>query len=224
MGEAFLDRDQKLLVIYSDIILYGSSASPELAQQVASDIESAWNEACATAAIGNTHCEIRFAIKGIHKPGITPEEVWYNDDPRKNYFRVEPFAEGNISFVDGIGSNTGYFLLDNLLNQSTTAAHEYGHTLGLVHPADIDFRGKGQPGIMYPRGTLVDPEYQYDPLAVAGMPGGTLHPRHRKVLASDVALLKPEQWLFRDNKAVAGTFTSIYHEAQVPPVANVHLA
>lgn len=224
MGEALLDQDARQLVIYSDIILYGSSATPELAFQVAADIQQAWNDACATAYLAGIHCDVRFIITGQHKPGITPEEVWYNDQPRNNYFRVEPFAEGNISFVDGIGSNTGYFLADNLLRQSTTAAHEYGHTLGLFHPADLDLRGKGQPGIMYPRGTLVDPEYQYDPLVEAGSPGGTLHPMYRKVLPADIALLKPEQWLFRNNKAVVGAFTSIYHEAQVPPATNVHPA
>lgn len=82
----------------------------------------------------------------------------------------------NISFVDGLNSNTGYFLLDNLLNGSTTAAHEFGHTLGLDHPHNLDIRGKGVPGIMYPRGTIVDPPYQYDPNAAPGKPGGTMNP------------------------------------------------
>ena len=99
-----------------------------------------------------------------------------------NYFRVEEFSESHISFVDGIGSNTGYFKLDNLLNNSTTAAHEFGHTLGLLHPEHLDIRGKGAPGIMYPRGTIVDPHFQYDPDAEPAATGGTMNPFHRKVL------------------------------------------
>ena len=83
-------------------------------------------------------------------------------NPRNNFFRIEEFATGNISFTDGIGSNSGYFKLENLYKGSTTAAHEYGHTIGLEHPVILDIRGKGQPGIMYPRGTLVDPQFQYD--------------------------------------------------------------
>ena len=68
-----------------------------------------------------------------------------------------------MAFLCGwVGCNTGYFKLENLYKGSTTAAHEYGHTLGLQHPADLDLRGKGIPGIMYPRGTLVDPQFQYD--------------------------------------------------------------
>lgn len=45
---------------------------------------------------------------------------------------------------------------------SSTEAHEFGHSLGLWpgtkkgHPKE-NLLGKGQPGIMYPRGTIVDP-------------------------------------------------------------------
>jgi hypothetical protein len=139
--------------------------------------------------------------------------VWYNDNPRFNFFRIEEHAMGNISFVDGIGSNTGYFKLDNLLQTPTTAAHEYGHTIGLVHPVDLDIRGKGMPGMMYPRGTLCDPEFQYDPTAEPGKPGGTLNPHFRKVKVSDIEDLKLHKLFFNeDNRAAVGDFSSIYHE------------
>ncbi len=98
-------------------------------------------------------------------PDLKPETVWYNDDPKLNFFRVEDYATGNISFVDAIGSNTGYLKLDNLLQTSTTIAHEYGHTLGCVHPQILDIRGGLEPAIMYPRGTICDPSLQYDPNA-----------------------------------------------------------
>ena len=49
------------------------------------------------------------------------------------------------------------FLVDNLKQTSTTAAHEYGHTIGLVHPDVLDLRGGRELGIMYPRGTICDP-------------------------------------------------------------------
>ena len=93
---------------------------------------------------------------------------------------------GRISFVDGLGCNTGYFLLENLYKGSTTAAHEYGHTLGLDHPRILDIRGHGLPGIMYPRGTLVDGQYQYEPAMAAGLRGVTMQPMHRRVKEQDV--------------------------------------
>jgi hypothetical protein len=123
----------------------------------------------------------------------------------------------NISFVDGIGSNTGYFKLDNLLQTSTTAAHEYGHTIGLIHPDNLDIRGKGIPGIMFPRGTICDPQFQYDPAAEPGKPGGTLNPQHRKVLQSDIEDLKLHRLFFNEkNRAIVGEFSSLYHEKHIP--------
>jgi hypothetical protein len=113
--------------------------------------------------------------------------------------------------VDGLGSNTGYFKLENLYSGSTTAAHEFGHGLGLDHPAELDIRGKGRPGIMYPRGTWVDPPFQYDSTALPGAPGGTMHPMHRRVLGTDIKLLKLHRLGFSHGVAPLGGFTSVFH-------------
>ncbi|HUS00197.1 MAG TPA: hypothetical protein VMY77_00635 [Chitinophagaceae bacterium] len=83
----------------------------------------------------------------------------------------------------------------------------------MEHPADMDHRGKGIPGIMYARGTLVDPQYQYDPSVPAGAVGGTMHPMYRKVLPADIASLNWEQLAFKNNKAVVGEFTNVFHES-----------
>ncbi|MGB3090442.1 MAG: peptidase M10, partial [Chitinophagaceae bacterium] len=152
-----------------------------------------------------------FRITSSFEPAIADINIYQNLDPRNNYFRIEEFAHGNISFVDGLGCNTGYFKLENLYKASTTAAHEYGHTLGLEHPHDLDLRGKGVPGIMYPRGTLVDPQYQYEPDKPAGAKGGTLYPIYRKVLQADIEKLRLDKLEFENNKAVLGEFSSVWH-------------
>jgi len=64
---------------------------------------------------------------------------------------------------------------------------------------------------MYPRGTLVDPQFQYDPTKPAGVTGGTMHPMYRKVFPRDVAALKLDRLRFKDNKAILGDFTNVYH-------------
>lgn len=215
MGEAELHTNSHQLVINSVFFFYGDAASRELSWQIANDISTHWNEPKAGIKIAGDLFEVRFEIDGIYEPDLDPEKVWYNDNPRFNFFRIEEFANGNISFVDGIGSNTGYFLLDNLLQTSTTAAHEYGHTLGLIHPTNLDIRGTATPGIMYPRGTIVDPPFQYDPNAPAGQPGGTMNPAHRKVLPADIANLKLHKLFFNNGKAIVGEFTSLYHEKQM---------
>lgn len=219
MGEAELHTITQQLVIHSVFFFYGDAATRDLSIQIANDIGNHWNEPKAKIKIGGNLYDVRFEIDGIYEPGLDPEKVWYNDNPRYNFFRIEEFAAGNISFVDGIGSNTGYFKLDNLIQTSTTAAHEYGHTLGLIHPEILDIRGKSTPGIMYPRGTIVDPEFQYDPNAAPGPGhGGTLNPAHRKVLAGDIEDLKLHKLFFTNGRAVVGDFSSLYHEKHRLPI------
>ncbi len=214
MGEVtIIEEDHHQVIIRSVFHFYGNAADEEISKTIADDIASQWNEPAATILLRKKWYAIRFIIEGYYRPELTSEEVFTNTDPVNNYFRIENFAAGNISFVDGIGSNTGYFLRENILHHSTTGAHEYGHTLGLEHPGDLDYRGRGVPGLMYPRGTLVDPEFQYDPSVPAGQKGGTLNPFKRKVLISDIEDLKIDKLGFADNRAPLGEFTSVWHDA-----------
>jgi hypothetical protein len=218
MGEAELQPQRNLLTIHALLIFYGDAANDELSTQIARDVEDHWNEADGKVQVHESWFSkklysIKFNIEGRYDRALTPEMVFENTNPRNNYFRIEEFATGNISFVDGINSNTGYFKLDNLLNNSTTAAHEFGHTLGLDHPHELDIRGRGKPGIMYPRGTLVDPQFQYSPEVAAGEKGGTLNPFTRIVLQADIQDLHLDKLDFDKNGlAMLGGFTSIWHE------------
>ena len=211
MGEVEIDSHKKLLFIHSHIITYGGAADVELTEQIRDEIETMWNEPQIPVTFDSTPVFIRFRITAELKADISELDVLQNLDPRNNYFRIEEYALGNISFVDGIGCNSGFFKLENLYNGSTTAAHEYGHTIGLDHPKDLDLRGKGVPGIMYPRGTLVDPPFQYEPSAPAGQKGGTMHPMYRKVLPEDILKLKLHRLRFRNQKAILGEFSNVYH-------------
>ncbi len=217
MGEAELDKNNLVLNIHANLIFYGNAANEILAKQIATDVAAHWNEPAALVRIQHEWYKVNFVINGFYVATITDIEVYENIDPRKNYFRIEEFAKGNISFVDDVKSNTGYFKLDNLLNNSTTAAHEFGHTLGLDHPANIDIRGKGIPGIMYPRGTIVDPPFQYDPAAAPGAQGGTMNPFTRKVLLTDIEDLHLNDLSFDTNShAIVGEFSSVWHDAHIP--------
>jgi hypothetical protein len=210
MGEVELENSRQLY-IHSHIITYGHVATPELTEQIRDEIETMWNEPQALITIQSIPLMVRFKITAEFRQHISDIDVYRNTDPRNNYFRIEEFALGNISFVDGINCNTGFFKLENLYKGSTTAAHEYGHTIGLDHPDDLDIRGKGTPGIMYPRGTLVDPQFQYDPSKPAGVTGGTMHPMYRKVLQEDITHLKLHKLRFHNNRAILGEFTNVYH-------------
>jgi hypothetical protein len=218
MGEAEWIKPENRILIRSDFYFYGEAASAELADIIASDIANHWNEPGGIVYLRNNPCRVEFIVRGFYEKELNPESVWYNTDPRANYFRIEAFSPVHVSFVDGIQCNTGYFKLDNLLNHSTTAAHEYGHTLGLDHPDIMDIRGQGRPGIMYPRGTLCDPGFQYDPLALPLGPGGTMDPRHRVVLPEDIDHLRLHRLSWNEKGfAVVGDFSSVYHEKAEQP-------
>jgi hypothetical protein len=210
MGEAEI-TSSNIITIRSHLIIYGNSADDVVTDRIRDEIETMWNEPKAIVNLQDVSFEIVFRITAEINKGISELEVLQNIDPRTNYFRIEEYVNGNISFVDGIGCNTGHFKLENLYEGSTTAAHEYGHTLGLDHPKELDLRGKGVPGIMYPRGTLVDPEFQYDPAKPAGVTGGTMHPRHRKVFQTDVEQLKLHKLSWHNSTAIIGDFTNVYH-------------
>jgi hypothetical protein len=215
MGEVEIINNQ--LIVHAVIFIYGDAANDDIARYVAGDIAHFWNAANGTVTIRNRQYHVLFNMEGIWAKQLEPEMIFENTNPRNNYYRIEEYANGKISFVDGLNSNTGYFLLDNLLHNSTTAAHEFGHSIGLDHPEETDIRGKGVPGIMYPRGTITDPEFLYDPKALPFGPGGTMNPYKRKVLQQDIDNLKLHTLDFNNSAfAVLGGFSSIWHQKHQP--------
>lgn len=213
--EAVLDEQHREVIIFSELTLYGTCADPALARRIANDIESAWNGPHAQVIVSGIPYSVGFSIRGNYVPEW---RAWLliqlNRSKRNLFVRIEEKTNSSmagISYWDGDG-NTGEFRLSDILPEdSTTAAHEYGHGLGLLHPDNMDIRGSGRPGIMYPRGTLTDREYQWNPAATAGKEGGTLNPGYRKVTEDDIRSLRLDQKLGNRKSAPLGSLSNVFH-------------
>jgi hypothetical protein len=217
MGIAEINNNTNTICIKANLFFYGNVANDALSKQIADDINLFWNIIDGHAMIGGRGYGFILNTTGFYAPNLLQKDVMENTNPLNNFFRIEEKAIEDISFVDGVNSNTGYFKLDNLLNNSTTAAHEFGHTIGLEHPEELDIRGQGTPGIMYPRGTIVDAHFQWNPAGAAGdsSNGGTMNPYHRKVLQKDIDDLHLEKLRFKNGLAVVGAFSSVWHNAYI---------
>ncbi len=212
MGTVELIISEKTAWIKAAIVIYGSAASEQLAKQLESETAAMWNEPNGQTFIDGVMYQVKFEVPYVFVPLLDSKMVTDNKNPNYNFIRIEDYLPGNISFVDGLGANTGCYMTENLYEGSTTAAHEFGHMLGLPHPDDNDLRGKGIPGIMYARGTIVDQQYQYDIYAQPGAAGGTMHPKNRKVQQFDIDHLNLAALNYIENKAVIGDFTNIFHQ------------
>ncbi len=213
-----IDLKSLELTVMSKFHLYGTLASSDLLDLFYTNIHDQWGaEPWNVEYLGKSFV-LNFETSVSHEPMVTREEIHRNKDLRNIYIAIEESSKVHISFVDGRGSNTGYFMLSNILQDgSTTIAHEYGHMLGLwphsitAHPSDLDQRGMGKPGIMYPRGTIVDPEFQYSPEARPGEKGGTLDPKHRQVNEKDILMLMTQIRPLNEGAASFGKLTNKYH-------------
>ncbi len=218
-----IDESSNVLTVNSQFHLYGTLATEDLIPLFESNIHNQWGSQDWPVVFEARSYILRFSTEVRLSPQITREDISRNVDQRNIYIAIEESSIVHISFADGRGSNTGYFMHSNIVQEgSTTIAHEYGHMLGLwpdsltSHPTDLDQRGQGMPGIMYPRGTLVDPQYQYDPAAIAGHDGGTLDPKHRAVNQNDINVLMTQMKRYDEHKAVLGKLSNRHHLPFLP--------
>ena len=185
---AIRNEQDKIVTISAKLIFYGKEATDELAQKIADEIRNMYHEPKAFILLDEEAYEVRMRID---YEVISFEEViqlaFKNTNFRYNFIRLEAQNHVTRSFMGfGLGDNVGHWITSDNLGDSTTAAHEFGHALGLDHPQQIDFRGLGNPGIMAPRGTIVDAHLQWNPAVAAGEYGGTLKPFHRRVQAYEI--------------------------------------
>lgn len=211
MSTIEIDINNRQLLINSIFHCYGDAVSEQLVDNIKQEIETMWNAPQATLMLEEKIFAIRFKVTTVLYHLINKETILSSEYPAINFIRIEEQSKINISYVDGVGSNTGYFITANMQVGTTSMAHEFGHLMGLKHPEITDCRGEGRPHIMYPRGSLVDPEFQYDSQAKAGEVGGTLNPIYRVVTQQNIEELNIVISI-QNHEFVLGKNTNRYHE------------
>jgi hypothetical protein len=184
-GSALIQRDDTAGVIryISQLNYTGPAATPENALDSAEEISRMWNESNAKVVLDGRTYRTEFVISytlNRYIPWFTDRSCGENHILVKNMEHADDRSNYEVSGSDGT------FYTSDDLGHSSTAAHEYGHGLGLQHN-DGDQGHARVPGIMFARGTRVAPRFQYDPHAHSGAAGGTVNPVLRHVRAEDVA-------------------------------------
>ncbi|MCF0057870.1 hypothetical protein [Dyadobacter sp. CY356] len=184
--------EKNQIEITSRLYLYGSQATEEIGNMIIDEINSMYNEPEVFVEIDRKQMKVLFSIGfKLISASEAMMRAAVNFNYKNNFIRIEDENRITRSFMGyGIGDNVGHWLTSDNLGTSTTAAHEFGHSLGLDHPVNLDFRGiDSPPPIMAPRGSLVNPQYQWEPTAKAGEFGGTMNPKYRKVTKEEVLLI-----------------------------------
>lgn len=217
---AHLDTNQKTIQIQARLIFYGSEATPEAAQAIVEEINRMYNEPHAEVKVGNETYRVFFVIEyALLMTDEAPRLIAQNDDFKNNFIRLEKENIVTRSFMGfGLGDNVGHWIVSDQLGLSTTAAHEFGHGLGLNHPSRLDYRGSGSPPpIMAPRGTIVDAQYQWEPSAQAGEVGGTMKPFHRRVTVGEIQQIVENITIRSDKSAYLGKLSNIVFDEMGRP-------
>ena len=192
-----LDREAGLAKIQGTIIFYGPQATEAVALAAATEVQTYWNGGTDTfpatqylsTQIDGKSVQVVFDISyQLVSAEVAKSMLATNPSPELTFIEILQgvAANGDRSYMTDLGANTGVWYLSDDIGKSTTVAHEYGHGMGLAHPIESDWRGRGQPDIMSPRGTIVDAEYQWSVTAPAGGAGGTISPYKRRVIQWDI--------------------------------------
>jgi hypothetical protein len=202
-ASALVFRDDKTATLnfITQINFQGSALTPQNAYASAVEISRLWNESRASVRYLGKVYRTRFVIS------YTVNDAWRimrdTSSCAENYVQIEPMRQsGDRSFYELFGRNGTFYTSDDL-GHSTTVAHEYGHGLGLEHD-DYNQLAAPVPGIMFARGTLVKPQFQWNPSVQPGAPGGSVNPKYRKVRAADIAKLDLGTLKFVGNYACLG--------------------
>ena len=188
-----------VITLVTKINYTGPLATRAIAYAATAEISRMWNEPRAVVTYEGRPYRVEFLL-GYAIPWA------FNYDSGscgENTVEIRNAGVGGDRSYYTLFGRYGVFFTSDEIGVSTTTAHEYGHGLGLDHD-DYDQRTARVPGIMFARGTLVRPEFQWNPSSAPGAPGGSINPFYRHVRKSDVLKIALSRVLFRNGFGCLG--------------------
>lgn len=175
-----LHPQDKILKIETLIYLYGDDieiAKDYIVQEVESRINQTWNKHEFHVEINKDSYLVRLKAKLFWIPESQLKSPSTSFPQLANFIRIIPKETEftSASFILG-HSNSGVWLLSQVLGNHTTAAHELGHVLGLDHP---------QEGVLYTQPRLMLTNY-YGVSEELRNPLGMLDLNKRKVTLEEI--------------------------------------
>lgn len=208
---AYIENEE--LLVKAGLFLYGKYATGQLAEEIEAEINRMWNQPLVVLPVEARYLKVRFHVEvSTLRADEVKAKMRDNLSHEVNFVRIEETNIVERSMMGhGLGQNSGHWLITDQLGRSTTAAHEFGHALGLPHPAQLDYRGTGYPPLMAPRGTLVDAVFQWNPLAEPGAYGGTMNPVHRRVRQEEVLEVMARA-TYTGSNFIIGEISNLYYD------------
>lgn len=209
-----VNQEDKTITVEATIYTYGNFVSAGLVTDIRSEINGMWSQPLVVYMLDGVLYKILFNVEvDLVSVNEAKELLANNVSYLNNFVRIEEKNSIGRSMMGfGLGQNSGFWLVSDNLGSSTTAAHEFGHALGLPHPDRIDYRKMGYPPIMAPRGALVGVDYQWDKTALAGAYGGTMNPIHRKVRDFEIWDVIRGSVKISNSQRVVGQLSNLYFD------------
>lgn len=145
-ASALLVRDEanKTLTVRSHFYFYGL-IDQNLSRNIAAEINEVWNAPHHQIILNKVSYDLIFKITSSVVDIDDARDISYLSNPMNNFVRIMEKANSSITSSFMVGhTNSGVWLLSNQLGINKTAAHEFGHCLGLDHPAGDHYEGIGR--------------------------------------------------------------------------------